>query len=150
MIPKVLERNENSIVTTNGRNHFVIACHNYKSLSSRYVFTDEDEIELGDIEQYVEDIEPITLNFTMQNMKDGKYLVKTYRVNRASGSVQDLWKHLGYSKGLMRDELDYLKSSAIPSIEMETIEVKDGEMCLKNDLEMQEIRLIDIQYQYDI
>lgn len=150
LLPKVLERNENSIVTTNGRNHFVIACHNYKSLSSRYVFTDEDEIELGDIEQYVEDIEPIKLNFTMQNMKDGKYLVKTYRVNRASGSVQDLWKHLGYSKGLMRDELDYLKSSAIPSIEMETIEVKDGEMCLKNDLEMQEIRLIDIQYQYDI
>lgn len=150
LLPKVLERNENSIVTTNGRNHFVIACHNYKSLSSRYVFTDEDEIELGDIEQYVEDIEPIRLNFTMQNMKDGKYLVKTYRVNRASGSVQDLWKHLGYSKGLMRDELDYLKSSAIPSIEMETIEVKDGEMCLKNNLEMQEIRLIDIQYQYDI
>ena len=150
LLPKVLERNENSIVTTNGRNHFVIACHNYKSLSSRYVFTDEDEIELGDIEQYVEDIEPIKLNFTMQNMKDGKYLVKTYRVNRASGSVQDLWKHLGYSKGLMRDELDYLKSSAIPSIEMETIEVKDGEMCLKNNLEMQEIRLIDIQYQYDI
>ncbi len=150
LLPKVLERNENSIVTTNGRNHFVIACHNYKSLSSRYVFTDEDEIELGDIEQYVEDIEPIRLNFTMQNMKDGKYLVKTYRVNRASGSVQDLWKHLGYSKGLMRDELDYLKSSAIPSIEMETMEVKDGEMCLKNNLEMQEIRLIDIQYQYDI
>ena len=39
---KVLGKYENAIVTTNGRNHFVIACHNYKSLSSRYVFTDED------------------------------------------------------------------------------------------------------------
>ena len=141
---------ENAIVTTNGRNHFVIACHNYKSLSSRYVFTDEDEIQLEDIEQYVEDIEPIKLNFTIQNIQNGKYLVKTYRVNRASGSVQDLWKNLDYSKGLMRDEVEYLKSSAIPSIEMKTIEVENGELCLTNDLEMQEIRLIDIQYQYNV
>ena len=33
---------------------------------------------------------------------------------------------------------------------MKTIEVENGELCLANDLEMQEIRLIDIQYQYDV
>ncbi len=150
LLPKVLEKNDHAIVTTNGRNRYVIACHNYKSLSSRYVFTDEDEIQLEDIEQYVEDIDPIKLNFTIQNVKDGKYLVKIYRVNRECGSVQDLWKNLDYSKGLMRDEVDYLKSSAIPGIEMKTIEVENGELCLTNNLEMQEIRLIDVQYRYDV
>ena len=150
LLPKVLEKNENSIITTNARNRYVIACHNYKSLSSRYVFTDEDEIQLEDIEQYVEDIDPVKLKFTIQNVQNGKYLVKTYRVNRECGSVQDLWKNLDYSKGLMRDEVEYLKSSAIPSIEMKTIEVENGELCLTNNLEMQEIRLIDIQYQYNV
>ena len=150
LLPKVLEKNENSIITTNARNCYVIACHNYKSLSSRYVFTDEDEIQLEDIEQYVEDIDPVKLKFTIQNVQNGKYLVKTYRVNRECGSVQDLWKNLDYSKGLMRDEVEYLKSSAIPSIEMKTIEVENGELCLTNNLEMQEIRLIDIQYQYNV
>ena len=150
LLPKVLEKNDHAIVTTNGRNRYVIACHNYKSLSSRYVFTDEDEIQLEDIEQYVEDIDPIKLNFTIQNVKDGKYLVKIYRVNRECGSVQDLWKNLDYSKGLVRDEVDYLKSSAIPGIEMKTIEVENGELCLTNNLEMQEIRLIDVQYRYDV
>lgn len=150
LLPKVLEKNDHAIVTTNGRNRYVIACHNYKSLSSRYVFTDEDEIQLEDIEQYVEDIDPVKLNFTIQNVKDGKYLVKIYRVNRECGSVQDLWKNLDYSKGLMRDEVDYLKSSAIPGIEMKTIEVENGELCLINNLEMQEIRLIDVQYRYDV
>lgn len=150
LLPKVLEKNDHAIVTTNGRNRYVIACHNYKSLSSRYVFTDEDEIQLEDIEQYVEDIDPVKLNFTIQNVKDGKYLVKIYRVNRECGSVQDLWKKLDYSKGLMRDEVDYLKSSAIPGIEMKTIEVENGELCLTNNLEMQEIRLIDVQYRYDV
>ncbi len=147
--PNVLEKNENSIITTNGRNCYVIACHNYKSLSSRYVFTDEDEIDLEDIEQYVEDIDPVKLDFTIRNVKNGKYLVKTYYLNRESGSVQDLWKNLDYSKGLMRDEVEYLRSSAIPSIEMKTIEVDDEELHLENNLEMQEIRLIDIQYRYD-
>lgn len=90
------------------------------------------------------------MNFTIQNVKDGKYLVKIYRVNRECGSVQDLWKNLDYSKGLMRDEVDYLKSSAIPGIEMKTIEVENGELCLTNNLEMQEIRLIDVQYRYDV
>lgn len=150
LLPKVLEKNDHAIVTTNGRNRYVIACHNYKSLSSRYVFTDEDEIQLEDIEQYVEDIDPVKLNFTIQNVKDGKYLVKIYRVNRECGSVQDLWKNLDYSKGLMRDEVDYLKSSAIPGIEMRTIEVENGELSLENSLEMQEIRLIDVQYRYDV
>lgn len=150
LLPKVLEKNDHAIVTTNGRNRYVIACHNYKSLSSRYVFTDEDEIQLEDIEQYVEDIDPVKLNFTIQNVKDGKYLVKIYCVNRECGSVQDLWKNLDYSKGLMRDEVDYLKSSAIPGIEMKTIEVENGELCLTNNLEMQEIRLIDVQYRYDV
>lgn len=150
LLPKVLEKNDHAIVTTNGRNRYVIACHNYKSLSSRYVFTDEDEIQLEDIEQYVEDIDPIKLNFTIQNVRNGKYLVKIYRVNRECGSVQDLWKNLDYSKGLMRDEVDYLKSSAIPGIEMKTIEVENGELCLTNNLEMQEIRLIDVQYRYDV
>lgn len=150
LLPKVLEKNDHAIVTTNGRNRYVIACHNYKSLSFRYVFTDEDEIQLEDIEQYVEDIDPVKLNFTIQNVKDGKYLVKIYRVNRECGSVQDLWKNLDYSKGLMRDEVDYLKSSAIPGIEMKTIEVENGELCLTNNLEMQEIRLIDVQYRYDV
>ena len=150
LLPKVLEKNENSIITTNARNRYVIACHNFKSLSSRYVFTDEDEIQLEDIEQYVEDIDPVKLKFTIQNVQKGKYLVKTYRVNRECGSVQDLWKNLDYSKGLMRDEVEYLKSSAIPSIEMKTIEVENGELCLTNNLEMQEIRLIDIQYQYNV
>ena len=150
LLPKVLEKNDHAIVTTNGRNRYVIACHNYKSLSSRYVFTDEDEIQLEDIEQYVEDIDPVKLNFTIQNVKDGKYLVKIYRVNRECGSVQDLWKNLDYSKGLMRDEVDYLKSSAIPGIEMRTVEVENGELSLENTLEMQEIRLIDVQYRYDV
>ncbi len=145
----VLEKNENSIVTANGHNHYVIACHNYKNLSSRYVFTEEDEIEPEDINQYFEDIDPIKLNFTIRNVKNGKYLVKTYYMNTKNGSIQDIWKNLEYSKGLARDEVQYLICRANPTIEMKTLEIENGEICLENNLESQEIRLIDIRYRYD-
>lgn len=145
----VLDKNENSIITANGHGHYVIACHNYKTLSSRYVYTDEDEIELEDIDQYFEDVDPIKLNFTIKNVKNGKYLVKIYYLNRKNGSVQDLWKNLGYSKSLMRDEVQYLTYRANPTIEIISLEVTDGEIHLENNLEMQEIRLIDIRYRYD-
>lgn len=145
----VLEKTENSVVTSSGHNHFVIACHNYKNLSSRYVFTEEDEIEPEDINQYFEDVNPIKLNFTIRNVKNGKYLVKIYYLNTKNGSIQDMWRNLDYSRGLAKDEVQYLICRANPTIEMKTIEVENGEIHLENNLEMQEIRLIDIRYRYD-
>lgn len=145
----VLEKNENSIVTSSGHSHYVIACHNYKNLSSRYVFTEEDEIEPEDINQYFDDVNPIKLNFTIGNVKNGKYLVKIYYLNTKNGSIQDMWRNLAYSRGLARDEVQYLVCRANPTIEMKTIEVENGEIHLENNLEMQEIRLIDIRYRYD-
>ena len=145
----MLEKSENSIVTSSGHSHYVIACHNYKNLSSRYVFTEEDEIEPEDINQYFEDVNPIKLNFTIGNVKNGKYIVKIYYLNTKNGSIQDMWRNLAYSRGLARDEVQYLVCRANPTIEMKTIEVENGEIHLENNLEMQEIRLIDIRYRYD-
>ena len=62
---------------------------------------------------------------------------------------QDMWRNLAYSRGLARDEVQYLVCRANPTIEMKTIEVENGEIHLENNLEMQEIRLIDIRYRYD-
>ena len=37
------------MVTGNGRNNYTIVCHNYKKLTSRYVFSEENEIEIENI-----------------------------------------------------------------------------------------------------
>ena len=112
------------------------------------MFSEEDEIEIDQISQYIEDEEPVKLKLRLNNVKDGKYQVKMYYVNRQNGSVQDLWKRLEYSKGLANDEIDYLKSSATPSMEMKTIQVEDGMLEIENVLEAQEIRMIEILYRY--
>ena len=148
LLPKVVQKTEHAMITTNGRNSYVAVCHNYKKLTSRYVFSEEDEIEIDRINQYVEDDEPLKLKIRLNDVKNGKYQVKMYYVNRQNGSVQDLWKRLEYSKGLANDEIEYLKSSATPSMEMKTVQVEDGVLEIENALEAQEIRLIEILYRY--
>lgn len=82
------------MVTGNGRNNYTIVCHNYKKLTSRYVFSEENEIEIENINQYTDDEDSLNLKFCFHNIKNGKYQIKQYYVNRKNGSVQDLWRQL--------------------------------------------------------
>lgn len=54
-----------------------------------------------------------------------------------------------YAKGLAKDEMEYLKRSASPRVEMKNIVVDQEKLKLEYVLLEQEIRLLDIQYQYD-
>lgn len=148
LLPNVLCKDSHSIVTSNGRDRYVIACHNFKKLSSHYVFTEEDKINYEDIDRFTEDSDPLNLQFCLENVKNGNYSVKIHYVNREKGSVQDIWKRLGYYKNLARDEMNYLKKSAIPWMEIQNVYVENGVLELKNILKEEEIRLIEIQYRY--
>lgn len=150
LLPYVIYKDENAIVTTNKRGRYVIGCHNFKKLSSRYVFTEEDEIKVRELDNYMEDMDPLERKFCISNVKNGSYIVKMHYVNKENGSVQDLWKQMDYTKGLAKEELEYLKNSAIPSIIMRTVLVEDGELEIENVLKAQEIRMLDIQYQYSL
>ena len=67
----------------------MIACHNFKRLSSQYVFTEEDQIKVEDLNNYTEDSEPLKLKFVLDHVRNGNYLVKCFYINRE-------WKRAGY------------------------------------------------------
>lgn len=150
LLPNVIKKDENSIITTNGRDRYVIACHNFKKLSAQYVFSEEEKITVETIDNYMENDESLKLQFRLENVKDGDYLVKIHMVNKENGSAQDIWKRLQYSKNLARDEIQYLEKSAIPRMEMKNVHVEGGVLELENVLMAQEIRLLDIQYRYSL
>ena len=126
LLPNVIKKDENSIITTNGRDRYVIACHNFKKLSAQYVFSEEEKITVETIDNYMENDESLKLQFRLENVKDGDYLVKIHMVNKENGSAQDIWKRLQYSKNLARDEMQYLEKSAIPRMEMKNVHVEAG------------------------
>lgn len=148
--PYVIKKDDFGIVTTNGRGRYVIACHNYKKLSSDYVFTEEDEITIERQEQFIENTEALNLKFCLHHVKNGSYQVKIYYVNQDNGSAQEIWRKLEYAKRLGRDEVEYLKKRAVPSMEMRTVQVENNVLELENVMEAQEIRLLDIRYRYSM
>lgn len=146
----VVCRDENSIVTSNGRGRFTIVCHNYKKFSSRYAFCREEEIGIDEMGRYLEEAEPLKQKFRLENIKNGTYQVKVHYMNRENGSAQDIWRMMEYQKVLSKDEIEYVKRRAMPSIEIRTVQVGGGALELGTVLQPQEIRLLDIQYRYAI
>lgn len=148
LLPNIIDKNEHSIITANGWGNYVIVCHNYKQLSAKYVFEEENEILPEYLDQYLEDTETLDLTFHLQKVKNGNYQVKTYYMNRECGSVQNIWKKLSYARHLTKDEIEYVKNSAIPAMEMEHIQVDNGVLTLNSQMQSQEIRMLDIRYCY--
>lgn len=150
LLPNVMERDDNCIVTTNGRGRYVIACHNYKKLSPDYVFSEEDEIQIDQQEQFMENTDALHLTLRLAHVKNGDYQVKIYYINQDNGNAQEIWRKLDCTKRLARDEVEYMKKRAAPSMEMRSVRVEDGVMELENVLLAQEIRLLDIRYRYSM
>lgn len=148
--PYLLMKDDNCIITTNRKGRYTIACHNYKRLASEYVFKEEDEIKIEELDFYMENTDPLKLKFMLDNVKDGTYQIKVYYVNRENGNAQEIWRKMEYAKGLAKDEIEYIKKRSVPSMEMRTVRVEDGVLEFEDILQAQEIRLLDIQYRFDI
>lgn len=134
------------IITTDCRNHYSIACHNFKVLSSDYVFIDEDKISPDLLEEYIENTDSMCIHMQLNNVKNGTYQVKSYFLNNDNGCALGLWKSLNYCKTLSRDDIQYLSNHASPHMEIHDIHVTDGVLNLSPVLQAQEIRFLDVHY----
>lgn len=74
--------------------------------------------------------------------------VCVFFVNDESGSIQDVWKDMGYFDSLSREELTYIRKSATPGIKMQRVHVDDHILRIETTLKAHEIRMLDIHYQY--
>ena len=52
------------------RDRYVIVCHNFKKLSSQYVFTEEDQIRVEELNNYIEDSEPLKLKIKLDHVRN--------------------------------------------------------------------------------
>lgn len=146
----MIYKDGHSIITSNKRDYYVIACHNFKRFSGNYASTEENDITVDEISNYIEDRKPLKLNYTLDNVENGDYVIKIHFINKEQGSVQDIWKRLECRKNLAKDEKNYLRDSAIPYMEIKNIHVDNNTLELENILMEQEIRLIEIKYFYSL
>lgn len=144
----MLGKTENALLTTDGRGVYTIACHNCKKFNYRYTMKDEKDIRVEDIDSLYEDTDSIHLKFQINNVKNGNYVMRVFYVNEDNGSIQNIWKDMDYISNLSKGEVEYMRRSANPKVDMRRITVEDQVLRIETKLKAHEIKVLDIHYQY--
>lgn len=144
----LLGKTENALLTTDGRGVYTIACHNCKKFNYRYTMKDEKDIRVDDIDSLYEDTDSIHLKFQINNVENGNYVMRVFYVNEDNGSIQNIWKDMDYIGNLSKGEVEYMKRSANPKVDMRRITVEDNILRIETKLKAHEIKVLDIHYQY--
>ena len=145
---EMLGKTENALLTTDGHGVYTIACHNCKKFNYRYTMKDEKDIRVEDIDGLYEDTDSIHLKFQINNVKNGNYVMRIFYVNENNGSIQNIWKDMDYISNLSKGEVEYMKRSANPKVDMRKITVEDNVLHIETKLKAHEIKVLDIHYQY--
>lgn len=145
---RLLGKTENALLSTNGRGTYTIVCHNCKRFNYRYTMKDEKDIRIEDIEELYEDNDAIHLKFRIDHVENGNYIMRVFYVNPENGSVQNTWEDMDYIKNLSKGEIDYMRRSAMPKVEMRKLKVEDGVLRVETKLLAHEIKAVEIRYQY--
>lgn len=146
--PRMLGKTENALLSTDGRGIYTIVCHNCKKFNYRYTMKDEKDIRIEDINELYEDTDAIHLKFQINHVQNGDYVMRVFYVNDENGSIQDIWRDMEYITSLSKGEVEYMRRSATPKVEMRRIHVEDGVLRIETKLKAHEIRALDIHYQY--
>lgn len=146
--PRMLGKTENALLTTDGRGTYSIVCHNCKQFNYRYAMKEEKDIQIEEIDELYEDLDALHLKFEIRGVENGDYLMRVFYVNKENGSVQNTWKDMEYIQNLSKGEIDYLRRSAMPKVELRKLNVEGGVLRVDTKLLAHEIRALDIRYQY--
>ena len=137
-------KNQNALVTGDGKGLFYICCHNYKHFNFRYYSQDENEIEVEQQQRLYEDHEPIQMSFTFRNVNNGMYRVKVFSVSQENGNVQNEWGKMDYFNDLSVQEIEYLQMTCQPRLTIHKAEACNHTLVVETRLAAQEIQGIVI------
>ncbi|MCI6466173.1 MAG: helix-turn-helix domain-containing protein [Faecalicatena sp.] len=145
LYPYFIGKGDHYLITTDKNDTYGIICHNQKKLNYNYYFTKEDEIEKEQIWKYFEDREALELHLKLEDLEDGLYQVKTYRINEHAGSVLNIWAEMGYESELSRNDIKYFRRVCEPRLNIQKQQAKGGIMELTIKMEPNEITFVRVR-----
>lgn len=135
----------NYLITTDGHDSYGIICHNQKPLGYNYYFTKEDEIERAHLWKYFENRDELSLDLELQDVKNGSYQLKFYRINVQNGSVSKIWEDTGYELELSRNDIKYFRRVCEPRLNIQKCEVKNHVLKLSISMQANEITFVRVR-----
>ena len=142
----MIGKTENTLVTSNGKDNYFIAAHNYKQPSYKYYTIPENEINIQEMEQYFDDLKEKEISCQIKNVRNGSYRVRVEKINVLEGSALDEWIRLGKFNSLTVTDVEYLRQISIPKVNMWECRVTDSVLNFESVLNANEIQYIQLTY----
>ena len=140
----LLHRDKYDIVTSADGYEFRILCFNAKDLRYKYYTLEENRIRVQEQEDIFEDQELLELNLTLEDVPEGDWKVKEYRMAPWRNCVFEAWKEMGSPELPDPEEIEYLKRSCMPAVKEGWIKTQNGRLVLQQSLRAQEVKFIRI------
>ena len=105
---------------------------------------------LGAPGQYFEETEPLTLEYRLTGVRNGRYILKQRLVSPENGSVQDLLRQMGAAEGIYvhSHDWEYLRQVSVPQIHLQETQAVNGELSIHLTIPANAILHLHIIYQY--
>ncbi|MCM8709440.1 helix-turn-helix domain-containing protein [Clostridium sp. SYSU_GA19001] len=144
----MVQKGDSYIITKKNNNSFTMICYNYKHFNNSYLLNTEESISLDELENIYENENELNLFFSITNIPNGRYRVKSFILNEKHGSILNQWVKLNAENNLRTDEISYLKGISIPKLEIDYINANKDTLNCNFKLLPHEVRVINFEIDY--
>ena len=141
---------DHCLASTNDMGNYQIVCHNCERLNVTYLTTPEGMLDYRVMGSYFEEQRERLLRVRITGARPGTYLIKMRFVNAEGGSVGDeaMRIRLWCMDEPSRSEIEHLKSSSRPQMELERVHTSGGTVAFEHVLKSNEIAYFHVIYLY--
>lgn len=131
------------ITSVNGR-EFRILCFNAKDLCYKYYTSEENKIS-GQVQEDIFDNQDLLeLNLTLEDVPDGEWKIKEYRMAPWRNCILEAWQEMGEPDDPDFEDICYLKHVCVPTVKQARMKTQNGRLVIQQSLRAQEIKFIRI------
>lgn len=126
-------------------NRYIIIMYNYRHFSRLYALGERFDMTFTDRYTPFDPVQHLDVHLTLNDVKNGKYLIRETVLNRKSGSAFDQWVDMGALELDTEQELRTLEALSTPFCSKYTTEATNHTLELDALLDMLEVRLLSIE-----
>lgn len=124
---------------------YSILLYNYRHFSHLYALGERFDMTFTDRYTPFDPVQNLDVHLTLNDVKNGEYLVRETILNRRSGSAFDQWVEMGALELDTQQEFKTLEALSTPSCRKYAAAAKNRTLELDAMLEMLEVRLMTIE-----
>lgn len=145
----LIDKGDGYIITSKSPFSYEIITYNYKHFGYLYCLNEETEVSFDQYYDIFEDQKDLHLRINLKEIKNGRYRIKKYTLNRKHGSIFDEWLDMNAVYNIRKNEIDYLKQICVPK---QFISYRENaeELIIESHLEPHEVNLYEITFEYNM